>query len=179
MSEINYRKLAVVGHVGAGKTCLVETLSDISPVNTDVDSSVDIGKATTTVGIDYGRIYLDKETALGIYGVPGQSRYSFIWEMVRESLWGIVVLFRLSEDLDEEGFREWLDFFQVSENTTPCIIGISHCDAESGDVLSEAITKVQNCLADKQIMAPIIPLDPRDSQQAVTLLNTINALVTE
>ena len=77
---MDYQKLAIIGEVGAGKTQLVKTLSEISPLETEAKSSIDIGKEYTTVGIDYGRITLADDMALGIYGVPGQERYSFLWE---------------------------------------------------------------------------------------------------
>ena len=67
--------MAVVGDVGAGKTQLIRSLSEIDPLSTEAQSSIDIGKEFTTVGIDYGRINLDEDTALGLYGVPGQQRF--------------------------------------------------------------------------------------------------------
>ena len=79
---MNYRKLAIVGEVGAGKTKMIATLSEINPIETEAESSVDIGKKYTTVGIDYGRISLSEDTALGLYGLPSttlmwQNTYDF------------------------------------------------------------------------------------------------------
>ena len=87
-----YKKLAIVGEVGAGKTQLIKVISEISPFATEAKSSVDIGKEYTTVGIDYGRLTLDEDVALGLYGLPGQKRFSMLWEMVRQGLWGLLVL---------------------------------------------------------------------------------------
>lgn len=176
MGDFVYKKLAIVGNVGSGKTELVNTLSEISPVNTDVKSSVDIGKEMTTVGIDYGRVYFDEETALGIYGVPGQERYSFVWEMVKGSIWSIVVLFRVTEKPDLENFRRWLDFFEVKEHKTPCIVGVSHADMMGDADMASIITDLQTVLDEKNIMAPIIPIDNRDKNQALNLLSTLNIL---
>ena len=88
---MEYNKLAIVGEVGSGKTKIINTLSEISPVKTEAESSIDIGKKYTTVGIDYGRITLSEDTALGLYGVPGQERYSFLWEFVNTNLWGLLI----------------------------------------------------------------------------------------
>ena len=74
---MNYQKLAIIGEVGAGKTQMVKTLSEISPFETEVKSSIDIGKEYTTVGIDYGRITLSDDMALGIYGVQVKSVFLF------------------------------------------------------------------------------------------------------
>ncbi len=63
---MDYRKLAIIGEVGAGKTQFVRTLSEISTIKTEAVSTMDIGKDLTTVGIDYGRIMIDQQTALGL-----------------------------------------------------------------------------------------------------------------
>ncbi|MGM0564726.1 MAG: GTP-binding protein [Pseudomonadota bacterium] len=172
----NYRKLAVIGQLGCGKTELVNTLSEISPFNTDVESSVNIGKEMTTVGIDYGRVAVGEKVALGVYGVPGQKRYSFIWEMVKEGLWAVVVLVRYQDDPDYQNFNEWLDFFQVRERETPCIVGISHSEGVEQEGLVEMMETLQTKLAEQGIMAPVLPVDNRDREQALTLLNTLNAM---
>lgn len=176
MSQEEYRKLAIIGHVGCGKTQLVQTLSEIAPVNTDVKSSVNIGKEMTTVGIDYGRIMLSETDALGLYGVPGQERYSFIWEMVQESLWGIVTLIAHTPNPDIDDFERWLRFFKIAERNLPCIVGISHADSVDPSELSSMISQLNHCLVSEGISAPVIPLDTRDKDQAITLLNTLNAM---
>ena len=99
---MDYRKLAIVGEVGAGKTKLVKTLSEIAPLTTEAESSIDIGKKHTTVGIDYGRISLSEDMALGLYGVPGQERYSFLWKLVNTNLWGLLLLIKSGETPDFE-----------------------------------------------------------------------------
>ncbi len=70
-----YNKLAIVGEVGAGKTQLINTISEISPFATEARSSVDIGKEFTTVGIDSGRLSLDADIALGLFGLPEKNAF--------------------------------------------------------------------------------------------------------
>lgn len=113
---MNYQKLAIIGEVGAGKTQLVRTLSEINPVETEAKSSIDIGKEYTTVGIDYGRITLSDDMALGIYGVPGQERFSFLWEFVNQSLWGLLILIRYGETPDYANIDKLLDFFRQNKS---------------------------------------------------------------
>ncbi len=172
----SYRKLAIVGDVSAGKTQLVKSLSDISPVNSDVESSVDIGKEMTTVGIDYGRIQLSDTDTLGIYGVPGQEKYSFIWEMVAKSLWGVVVLIRHSEPLNLQSLQKWLHFFEIAEKRIPCIIGVSHSEHLESDQIQIALTQINTVLSKASVIAPTIPVDNRSREQGITLLNTLNTM---
>ncbi len=171
-----YRKLAVVGDLGCGKTELVRTISEVAPVNTDVKSSIDIGKELTTVGIDYGRIHLDESTALGVYGVPGQSRYSFVWDMVKPSIWGIVVLVKAGSDQERARLEKWIDHFEIVENRVACVVGITHSDSVSPDVLSTTMDGVDETISGKQLSVPILPIDARSHDDAVMLLAALNAM---
>jgi len=173
---VEYRKLAIVGELGAGKTKLVATLSEISPFETEVESTVDIGKQYTTVGIDYGRIRLDDQTALGLYGVPGQERYSFLWEMVNQSIWGLVILFKYSQHANLEALDKLLSFFAPGKHSTPCIVAISHAESADADRLSNLNEEIQTVLMAHKVIAPIIEVDNRDQQSALNLLQTLTAI---
>lgn len=56
------------------------------------DLSATPDKLTTTVAMDYGRITLDDDLVLYLFGTPGQERFWFMWDdMVRGAI-GAVVL---------------------------------------------------------------------------------------
>ncbi len=173
---MEYRKLAFIGGVGTGKTCIIRTLSEIDTVKTDVESTIDIGKSHTTVGIDYGRITLADDTVLGLYGVPGQSRYSFLWEIVNTSLWGLVVMIKYQEKNDYEEIAGLLKFFDPKRNNTPCVAVITHAENASQDIL-ETLKLEVHCIFEQQgINAPILKIDGREKHSSVTLLYTLNAM---
>lgn len=171
-----YRKLAIVGEVGSGKTQLVETLSEISMFSTDVESTIDIGKQFTTVGIDYGRISLEEDVVLGLYGVPGQMRYEFLWRMICEGLWGVVILIRHTENVDVEHIGEIVSFFSQNNKNVPFVVGLTHSERASQDALDTSIDAVDAILCDNGIQAPIIPFDPRDETSALLPLTVFVAL---
>ena len=175
---MEYHKLVVFGEVGAGKTCLIHTLSEIQPFETEAESSVDIGKQFTTVGIDYGRISLDQETALGLYGVPGQERYQFLWEMVNSSLWGVVLLMRYLEPtaFTSDQFNHILDYFYSKGEKTPCVVAITHCESQPQPQVAALMDRVQAALVARQMTAPVLSIDARDPASAATILHTINAI---
>jgi len=77
-------KIAVTGNVGAGKTTFIRTISEIEVVDTDRRATDETGdlKANTTVAFDFGRITLNPEQLLYLYGTPGQSRFDFMWDIV-------------------------------------------------------------------------------------------------
>lgn len=77
-------KILVVGPLGVGKTTLIGTVSEIEPLFTEaamtqagarVDAVVDSGKTTTTVALDFGRLTIDGDLVLYLFGTPGQQRF--------------------------------------------------------------------------------------------------------
>lgn len=166
-----YRKLVVIGNVGAGKSTIIKTLSEIEPVDTDVKSSVDIGKELTTVGIDYGRITLAEDLAIGIYGVPGQKRYSFVWDMVKEKMWACVLLLRSDELPSEDEVLELINYFIDDKNETPLVVGVTHTDKQSFDPQN-----LQKLLSSNGFSSPIFSIDPRQKEHSLLLLHTVASI---
>ena len=173
---MNYKKLAIVGEIGAGKSKLVKTLSEIDPVETEAESSIDIGKKHTTVGIDYGRISLSDDTALGLYGVPGQARYSFVWELVNTSLWGLLILIRYGELPDYENLEKLIEFFDPHKHGTSCAVGISHCENADPDELHALSLEISSILEHYKLNAPVLSIDPRDKDSALSVLHMFNVM---
>lgn len=86
-------KIVVTGPFNSGKTEFVKTGSDIGVVETEKSiTTEDRGiKATTTVAMDFGRANLGDDT-LHLYGTPGQTRFSFMWEILAKEMNGFIVL---------------------------------------------------------------------------------------
>ncbi|MFE6128890.1 ATP/GTP-binding protein, partial [Streptomyces sp. NPDC056437] len=70
-------KILVVGPLGVGKTTLIGTVSEIAPLSTEammtragarVDTHVHSGKTTTTVALDFGRMTIDGDLVLYLFG---------------------------------------------------------------------------------------------------------------
>lgn len=173
---MDYRKLAIIGEVGAGKTEIINTLSEINPLKTEAESSIDIGKKYTTVGIDYGRISLTDDTALGLYGVPGQERYSFLWEFVNRSLWGLLVLVKYGETPDYDNFDKLLTFFEPNKSQTACVVAVTHCEDADEQGLMALSQEIRALLEHHSVVAPVLSIDTRDSESASSVLHIFNAI---
>ncbi len=106
-------KLLIAGSFAVGKSTLVKTLSEIRPLHTEeimtgastgIDDLTQVrGKRGTTVAMDFGRLTLDDHLVLYLFGVPGQQRFTSLWEDIARGAVGALVLVdtrRLEESFD-------------------------------------------------------------------------------
>ncbi|MDQ7025559.1 MAG: ATP/GTP-binding protein [Anaerolineae bacterium] len=86
-------KIIVTGPFNSGKTEFVKNGSDIPMVETEKNiTTEDRGiKASTTVAMDFGRMEIDDDT-VHLFGTPGQTRFSFMWEILASEMNGFIVL---------------------------------------------------------------------------------------
>ncbi|MEU8587847.1 ATP/GTP-binding protein [Streptomyces sp. NPDC048664] len=167
-------KIVVAGGFGVGKTTLVSAVSEITPLTTEAlmteaseetdDLTGTPDKLTTTVAMDFGRITLDDDLVLYLFGTPGQQRFWFMWDDLVRGAIGAVVLAdtrRLADCFPA------LDYFESSG--LPYVVAVNHFDGserfEPEDV-REALT-----------IPGHIPVMIMDARRRISVIETLLALV--
>ncbi len=124
-------KMVITGPFNAGKTEFIRAISEIDVVSTErkISDPTSRMKKETTVAMDFGRITVDNDLVLYLFGTPGQKRFDFMWEILSEGMLGFVVLV---DSVRPETFREArriLDVFR-SYAKTPYVVAANKQDME-------------------------------------------------
>jgi uncharacterized protein len=126
IESANPLKLVVSGPVGAGKSTFIRSLSETEVVDTDELATENIGKAMTTVAMDFGTLHLDGQP-LYLFGTPGQDRFDFMWEILCEGALGLVLLVAGDQPKDFPHARRILEFI-TSRIPVPFVVGVTRQD---------------------------------------------------
>lgn len=166
-------KIVVAGGFGAGKTTLVASVSEIVPLTTEAvitnasighdDLSVTPQKTTTTVAMDFGRLSLDSDLILYLFGTPGQHRFWFMWDDLVRGAIGAVVLVDTRRLAD--AFAA-IDFFE--DRQLPYIVAINRFEG----MLLHRLEDVRDALTiDPSV--PVLACDARQRESTKQVLITL------
>lgn len=124
-------KMVVTGPFNAGKTEFIQTVSEIDVVATErkITSEAERIKEATTVAMDFGRITVDDELVLYLFGTPGQKRFDFMWEILSEGMLGFIVMV---DSTRPETFREARSILETfrAYAPTPYVVAANKQDME-------------------------------------------------
>jgi hypothetical protein len=124
-------KMVVTGPFNAGKTAFIQSVSEIDVVSTErkISTEAERIKETTTVAMDFGRITVDDDLVLYLFGTPGQKRFDFMWEILSEGMLGFIVMVDSSRP---ETFREAKGILQTfrAYAPTPYVVAANKQDKE-------------------------------------------------
>ncbi len=159
-------KIVVTGPFAAGKTTLIRTISEITVLSTErgITDDTKARKAETTVAMDFGRITIDRDLVLYLFGTPGQERFDFMWEILGEGMLGYVMLIDASRP---ETYPEALNILAAFRRMArvPFVVALNRTDGLDA--------RAENDLRDALELSdgvPIVPCDATDKESVKTVL---------
>lgn len=153
-------KIVVTGPFSAGKTTLIETISEVAIVGTerDVSDHSGSGKTNTTVAMDFGRISFEDDASLFLFGTPGQRRFEVMWEILSEGMIGFILLIHAGDTRSVmEGWHILQTFRRYAD--VPFVVGVTHVD-EIPEPPEVAVERVRATLELPDSVL-VVPCDPR------------------
>jgi signal recognition particle receptor subunit beta len=166
-------KFVVSGGFGAGKTTFVGSISEVPPlrteaamtsVGTDVDARKgSLAKTTTTVAMDFGRLTVDEQLVMYLFGTPGQERFGFMWENITSGALGAVIL--VDTDRLDQSFPA-VDHFEAKG--IPFVVAVNRFDGARRHSLDE----VRAALGVGEHV-PVVDCDARQTGSAKAVLLTL------
>ncbi|WP_432726444.1 GTP-binding protein [Variovorax sp. W6] len=163
-------KILITGTVGAGKTTAIGLVSEIAPVVTDVhNSDASIGKARTTVGLDFGQLTLDNGDRVRLFGTPGQARFDFLWKILARNALGLIVLTDNSRPDPLADLGVYLDGFAEALRTLPCVVGVGRMQTHPAPTLDDYAER----LTATGRVFPILGVDVRSRSDVILLIDTL------
>src|SRR6266700_3153113 len=120
--------------------------------------------ATTSIAMDFGRITVDEQLILYLFGTPGQSRFWFMWDELARGAVGAVVLVDMRRI--DECFAA-IDYFE--NRRLPFLVAVNRFPGTRSfrdEAIRDALVLSADC--------PLVWMDAREPRSS---LDTLVALV--
>jgi hypothetical protein len=151
-------KLLVTGPFAAGKTSLIQAVSQTPVVGTDVETTGAESelKPHTSVAMDFGSYFLrdeagDSDVRLLLFGTPGQARFQFMTEIMKGEVDAVVFVVD-ADAADTHAEAGTAMRALLADIRVPVVVAINRCDdpaaatvlaRQLGSLASEAVVPCQ------------------------------------
>ena len=158
-------KILVTGPFAAGKTSLIQSVSQTEVVSTDVVTSGEESdvKAHTTVAMDFGTYQLDDDDiSLLLFGTPGQPRFRFMTNILKGDV--DVVAFVIDADARQTHAAAGVELRSLlSDLRVPAVIAVNRCDDQE---VADRMARSLGALAGESVV-PCQLVDPESGREVI------------
>ena len=169
---INGTKILFIGPMGAGKTTAITCISDDPPIKTEASNSARhiSDKQTTTVAMDFGRIYMDQFNAIDLYGIPGQEHFDFLWPILEKGALGAIFLLNCdtTDQIIQNNLEKFCNDFSRLRDNSAIVIALNRAN-------EKAVSLCHNWLRENDIVLPVLMADPRNRDDIIMTLELLIA----
>lgn len=164
-------KIIFTGPVGAGKTTAINSISDVPMVKTDAVASdmTKSRKASTTVAMDYGIMYLADGEKVHLYGTPGQERFDFMWDILISGGIGLILLLDNTRADPFQDMKFFLNAFKDFINDTGIAIGVTQLDLSNKPTIEDYHKQLQEL----GLNPPVFAVDAREKADVSLLVQAL------
>lgn len=162
-------KIVVTGPFAAGKTSLIQAVSEVAVLGTEREISDETRscKETTTVAMDFGRVSVGDGLSLLLFGTPGQRRFEVMWEVLSDGMIGFILLVNGADERSAAEAGQQLATFRAYADV-PFVVGVTHLDEPGVDPAPalEAIRERLDLEPDDEVVA----CDPRSREDVKAVM---------
>lgn len=158
-------KILVTGPFAAGKTSLIQSVSQTHVVSTDVVTSgteSDV-KSHTTVAMDFGTYALEgDDVRLLLFGTPGQSRFRFMTSILKSD--ADIVAFVIDAGAPETHSAAGVELRALLHDLrVPAVVAVNRCDDfDDARLLARSLGAL-----DSETVVPCQLIDPDSGREVV------------
>jgi hypothetical protein len=157
-------KILVTGPFAAGKTSMIQSVSQTQVVSTDVATTgqeSDV-KSHTTVAMDFGTYQLEDDTRLLLFGTPGQARFRFMTNILKGDV--DVVAFVVDAEATETHAAAGVELRALLRDLrVPAVIAVNRCDDPTA---AQRLARSLGAL-DSEAVVPCQLIDPDSGREVV------------
>lgn len=171
-------KILFIGRTGVGKTSAINAVSQSKVIATEVAMTTGYSeqKNTTTVGLDYGEFTVEHSNQLylmRLYGVPGQERFGYSWEVLQKGCSGIILLIDATHKLLVEDIIYYSNLMDKNSAVTPMLIAIMKHDL----LKTSQKQLLQDLIDDSGSILPILWIDARAPENIENALKNLLRMI--
>jgi uncharacterized protein len=157
-------KVVITGPLGAGKTTLITTISETAVLSHDEPAG---GSADATVALDFGRITIDDELVLYVFGTPGEQRVDVEWKLLSEGMLGVVVMVDGDRPESAAEAAGMLDHLLGGFEGSPHVVAVNKAGGKAA-ILDEVRERMA-----LEARVPVLACDARERESVKQVLLTL------